>query len=147
MIRSVAPLAVRGAQDAVKSMSRLPSAFHRALLVSVLLSTSAAAATDAGRRGRDWVSGVVTKIARAAAEKASDPSTSGTVTIRLRIGFDGALADAGIDEGSGSAALDERALRAAKAASPFRPPPSGLLTLEGYTELSFPLQLGGAAAR
>ncbi|EHP88848.1 TonB family protein, partial [Methylorubrum extorquens DSM 13060] len=39
------------------------------------------------------------------------------------------------------AALGERAARAVQAAAPFPPPPAGLLTLEGFTELSFPLTL------
>ena len=41
--------------------------------------------------------------------------------------------------GAGLAGLT--AARAVQAAAPFPPPPAGLLTLEGFTELSFPLTL------
>lgn len=93
-----------------------------------------------------WVSEVVTRIGEAQA-KATGEGKGGTVTVRLRIGASGALEGAAIDESSGSEALDARALAAVRNAGPFAPPPAKLLTLEGFTELSFPLELGPAATR
>ncbi|GLS46951.1 cell envelope integrity protein TolA [Methylobacterium brachythecii] len=94
-----------------------------------------------------WVSLVVTKVTRAGEGRfPGDPRVNpgGTVTIRVRIGADGTLEGAAIDQSSGSDALDTRALAAAKAASPFTPPPEKLLTLEGFTELAFPVEFGPA---
>ncbi|GEP12328.1 hypothetical protein MGN01_41730 [Methylobacterium gnaphalii] len=84
---------------------------------------------------------VVTKISRAG-EKSATATPGGKVTIRVRIAADGTLEGAAIEESSGSPALDARALQAAEAASPFAPPPEKLLTLEGFTELAFPVELG-----
>lgn len=88
-----------------------------------------------------WVSMVVTRITRAG-ERGAAAEPGGTVTIRIRIGADGAVEGAAVEEGSGSDALDTRVLKAVSDASPFTPPPETLLTLEGFTELSFPLTLG-----
>ncbi|GEO98159.1 TonB family protein [Methylobacterium haplocladii] len=86
-----------------------------------------------------WVAMVVTRITQAGGTTAAgDPG--GTVTIRVRIGIDGTLEGAAVEESSGSPALDGRALEAAKAAAPFAPPPEKLLTLEGFTELSFSVE-------
>ena len=117
----------------------------RALCVSLILfSWLAEPAAAVTARTRDWVSMVVTKIAKAAGDPAVE---GGTVTIRVRIESTGALADVGIDTSSGSAAIDARALLAVKSAAPFKPPPRQLLTLEGFTELSFPLQLSSEPSR
>ncbi|MCE4226732.1 energy transducer TonB [Methylobacterium sp. C25] len=94
---------------------------------------------------------VVTKVSRSGQEASQDlPGNSsrnsraaipeGTVTIRIRIGSEGMLEGAAIEESSGSDALDRRALQAAKAAAPFSPPPAKLLTLEGFTELAFAVE-------
>lgn len=98
-----------------------------------------------------WVAMVVTKVSRSGQEAFQDLPSSisrnsraaiaeGTVTIRVRIGADGTLEGAKIEESSGSDALDRRALQAAKAAAPFKPPPANLLTLEGFTELAFAVE-------
>lgn len=91
---------------------------------------------------KTWVSGVLTRISEADGRAGRANGPGGTVSVRVRIGSDGSLDGAAIDESSGKAELDERALRAVRAAAPFAPPPAKLLTLEGFTELSFPLQLG-----
>lgn len=95
------------------------------------------AAPRVDARAKAWVSGVVNRIGRA--DRAAAPGRGGPVTLRVRIAADGTLAGVEIDEGA--PALAERAARAAQAAAPFPPPPAGLLTLEGFTELSFPLTL------
>ncbi|AWN43330.1 TonB family protein [Methylobacterium durans] len=114
------------------------------LCVCVVLCLPAPGALRAepavGAAVRQWLSTVVTRIG--AADRAEAPrSRGGTVTIRVRIAADGSLKDASVEGGSGSAALEARALAAARAAAPFAPPPSELLTEDGTTELSFPLDL------
>lgn len=116
----------------------------RFLLVLLALTLSALSATAAPRvdakvdaKARAWVADVVNRIG--AADRAAAPGRGGPVTLRVRIAADGALDGIAIEEGA--PALAERARRAAEAAGPFAPPPPGLLTLEGYTELSFPLTL------
>ncbi|GJE77436.1 TonB family protein [Methylorubrum suomiense] len=96
----------------------------------------AAAAPRVDAKARAWVATVVSRIG--AADRVA-PGRGGPVTLRVRIAADGALDGVAIEEGS--PALGERARRAVEAAGPFAPPPPGLLTLEGYTELSFPLTL------
>ncbi len=93
-----------------------------------------------------WVAEVVSKVTRAGDVAAVD-TPGGSVTIRVRIGVDGSVEGAAVEESSGSAALDARALAAAKAASPFSPPPPKLLTLGGFTELSFAVEFEKAAIR
>lgn len=93
-----------------------------------------------------WVAAVVTRITQAG-ETAEADAPGGSVAIRIRIGADGTLEGAAIEESSGVPALDDRALRAAKAASPFAPPPDKLLTLEGFTELSFAVEFAKSAGR
>ncbi|GEP06559.1 TonB family protein [Methylobacterium oxalidis] len=93
-----------------------------------------------GAAVRDWLSEVVTRIG--AADRAAAPrARGGIVTIRIRIAGDGSLKDAAIENGSKSGALGPRAVAAARAAAPFAPPPPELLTEDGTTELSFPLDL------
>ena len=112
------------------------------LVLAVCLSAlSAQARSDP----RDWVTSVVTKIS--AADRKETGDGSGTVTIRVRIAANGELDGVSIDEGSGAATIDERAIRAVRAASPFKPPPKKLLSLEGYTELAFPLEVGSKNGR
>ena len=127
-----------------------------AWLVAAAMAASAQARThqvrtDQGhtnlqaRTERDgWVAAVVTKISMA---DRSGAGGRGTVTIRVRVSADGALDGVSIDEGSGSQGVDARAIRAVRAAAPFRPPPKALLSLEGYTELAFPLDVGARNAR
>jgi TonB family protein len=93
---------------------------------------------------RDWISAVVTKIDKADRERAdrSRSKASGTVTIRVQVAADGFVNRVEVERSSGSSDLDERARSAARAASPFSPPPASLLTRAGTTELSFPLRLG-----
>lgn len=115
------------------------------LVVALTLCAPPPAQARSEAKARAWVSSVVDKIDAAGGGKAGGPG--GSVTVRLRIASDGTLDGAEIEEGSGSAQLDERALRAVRAAAPFRAPPRQILTLEGFTELSFPVQLRGAATR
>ena len=108
-----------------------------ALLALTLLAVPATAAPRADAKARAWVADVVNRIG--AADRGVAPGQGGPVTLRVRIAADGALGGIAIEEGA--PALAERARRAAEAAGPFAPPPPNLLTLEGYTELSFPLTL------
>lgn len=114
-------------------------------LCAVLLTPGGVLARDqTSAEVRDWLSAVITKIAKADSEKAA-PSrrrASGTVTIRLQIAGDGFVNRVEVEKSSGSPDLDERARALVRAASPFSPPPAPLLTKAGTTELSFPLQLG-----
>ena len=105
------------------------------MLCAPLVPVSAAPRVDA--RAKTWVAGIVSRIGMA--DRAAAPGRGGQVTIRVRIEADGALGGIVLEEGP--AALGERAARAVQAAAPFPPPPAGLLTLEGFTELSFPLTL------
>lgn len=116
-----------------------------AWLVAAAMAAPAQARTNQARTDRDgWVSAVVTKISMA---DRSGAGGRGTVTIRVRVSADGALDGVSIDEGSGSQGADARAIRAVRAAAPFKPPPKALLSLEGYTELAFPLDVGVTNAR
>lgn len=92
---------------------------------------------------RDWLSTVITKIAKAEGEKAAPPrhKASGTVTIRVQIAADGFVNWVTVEQSSGSPDLDERARALVRAAGPFGPPPRQLLTQAGTTDLSFPLRL------
>ncbi|WP_336491689.1 energy transducer TonB family protein [Methylobacterium nigriterrae] len=93
---------------------------------------------------RDWLSGVITKIAKADHEQASSSRgrVSGTVTVRVQVAADGFVTRIEIERSSGSPDLNQRARAVIRAASPFNPPPAPLLTEAGTTELSFPLRLG-----
>lgn len=93
---------------------------------------------------RNWLSGVTTKIDKADRERAnpSRSKTPDTVMIRVQIAADGFVKLVEIEKSSGSPDLDQRARAVVQAASPFKPPPSLLLTTAGTTELSFPLRLG-----
>ena len=109
------------------------------LLLLALLAAAPGPGLAAPRvdaRARAWVADVVSRIGEA--DRAARGG-GGQVTIRVRIGADGALEGTALEDGP--AALGARAERAVRAAEPFPPPPPGLLTLEGYTELSFPLTL------
>ncbi|MCP1546967.1 MULTISPECIES: TonB family protein [Methylorubrum] len=105
------------------------------MLSAPLVPASAAPRVDA--RAKAWVAGIVNRIGTA--DRAAAPGRGGQVTVRVRIEADGALGGIVLEEGP--AVLGERAARAVEAAAPFPPPPAGLLTLEGFTELSFPLTL------
>ncbi|WP_096484113.1 TonB family protein [Methylorubrum populi] len=110
------------------------------LLAALMLAASPGSGSAAPRvdaRAKAWVAGIVNRIGTA--DRSPAPGRGGQVTIRVRIDAKGALDGVEIEEGP--AALGERAIRAAQAAAPFPPPPAGLLTLEGFTELSFPLTL------
>lgn len=110
------------------------------LLSALLLAVSPGmghAAPRVDAKARAWVAGVVSRIGMA--DRAAAPGRGGQVTLRMRIAADGTLDRVEIEEGP--APLGERATRAVQAAAPFPPPPAGLLTLEGFTELSFPLTL------
>ena len=90
-----------------------------------------------------WLSALVTKIDRADRDR-SDPSgakAAGTVMIRVQVAADGFVNRVFLERSSGSAALDDRALSAARAASPVTPPPPARQTRAGVTALSFPLRL------
>lgn len=116
----------------------------RVSLCAVLLAPGAVLARDQTPTVvQDWLSTVITKIAKAEGEKASSPKrkASGTVTIRVQIAADGFVNHVAVEQSSGSQDLDERARSLVRAASPFNPPPPQLLTKAGTTELSFPLQL------
>ena len=93
---------------------------------------------------RDWLSAVITKIAKADHEQGSSSQgkASGTVTVRVQVAADGFVNRVEIERSSGSPNLDQRARAVVRAASPFKPPPALLLTEAGTTELSFPLRLG-----
>lgn len=118
----------------------LPPPVRPVLLAALMLSVPLAPVSAQSRvdaRAKAWVAGIVNRIGRA--DRAPAPGRGGQVTIRVRIDAKGALD--GVEIEDGPAALGQRAVRAAQAAAPFPPPPAGLLTLEGFTELSFPLTL------
>lgn len=113
------------------------------LMLALVTNPDLALARSAKTSSQDaetWAAMVVTRITQADL-KAGGGEQSGTVTVRMRISADGALDSAVVEGSSGSTKLDERALRAIQAASPFAPPPRRIITLEGYTELGFPLDL------
>ncbi|MEH3119614.1 MAG: TonB family protein [Methylorubrum populi] len=113
----------------------------RPFLLAVLLVAAplapGLAAPRVDARAKAWVAGVVSRIGMA--DRAAAAGRGGQVTVRVRIEADGALGGIVLEEGP--AALGARAARAVQAAAPFPPPPPELLTLEGFTELSFPLTL------
>lgn len=113
------------------------------LIVAFFLS---AAQARAGLRERDWVTMVVSRISLVDRRARGVKDSGGIVEIRIRIAADGSLEGAAVEKGSGSSSLDERALKAVRAAGPFRPPPAKLLDLQGFTELSFPLELPARAS-
>lgn len=115
----------------------MASRFLPALLALTLFALPATAAPRVDARARAWIADVVNRIG--AADRGAAPGRGGPVTLRVRIAANGTLD--GVEIEDGAPALGERARRAAEAAGPFAPPPPGLLTLEGYTELSFPLTL------
>lgn len=110
------------------------------LWLTCVVPFTASWAAEPGGRDRSWVANVVSRISEVE-RKSGENTQGGTVALRLRIDMDGSLDFATVEESSGSTAIDERALRAARAAAPFDPPPKRLRTLEGFTELSFPLRL------
>ncbi|CAO4174610.1 TonB family protein [Methylorubrum populi] len=112
-----------------------PLVFALLMLTAPLASGHAAPRIDA--KARAWVADVVSRIGMA--DRIEARGRGGAVTIRVRIDASGALGGIALEEGT--VALGERAARAVQAAAPFPPPPAGLLTLEGFTELSFPLTL------
>ncbi|UMY17981.1 TonB C-terminal domain-containing protein [Methylobacterium organophilum] len=84
---------------------------------------------------RTWVSGVVSRVGAL-------PAPAKTVTVRVRIGAEGAVEGVELLEGSDP---DGRLRKAIAETGPYPPPPARILTLEGFTELSF--SLGPAAPR
>ncbi|MGX5773929.1 TonB family protein [Methylorubrum zatmanii] len=122
----------------------LPSPVRPLVLALLMLTAPMASGHAAPRvdaKARAWVADVVSRIGMAdrMAGRAEPRGRGGAVTIRVRIDSSGALGGIALEEGP--MALGERAARAVQAAAPFPPPPAGLLTLEGFTELSFPLTL------
>ncbi|MBW4968620.1 energy transducer TonB, partial [Pseudoalteromonas sp. CR1] len=59
----------------------------------------------------------------------------------VEVAADGAVRRAEIERSSGSHAIDQRALDAVRAVSPFTAPPAELLAGADVADLSFPLQL------
>ncbi len=127
-------------------MKRFRSAALLAAAGLTVLVFSSAVQARVDSREKDWVSLVVSKISEADRRAAGTRAQRGVVTIRVRVASDGSLEDVAIEQGSGTASLDERALQAVRAAAPFKPPPAGLLSLDGSTELSFPLELRGRSS-
>ena len=114
-------------------------------LCAVLLASGGVLARDQTSADvQNWFSAVITKIANAGGAIANPPErkTSPIITMRVQIRADGSVNWAEGEKSSGSPDLDERARSLVRAASPFSPPPATLLTKDGETELSFPLQLG-----
>lgn len=118
------------------------SRLSRACLSLILLSVvPVRAQPDVPPTVRRWIATVVTRVGEAGRASTAIPDRTGRVEIRPRITADGSLRDATIERSSGSAQIDARALAAARAASPFGPPPPAVLTEDGTTELSFPLDV------
>lgn len=114
------------------------------LCAVVLAPGGILAREEASAEVRNWLSAVITKIAQADG-KETNPSrrkASRTVIVRVQIAADGFVNRVDVERSSGSPDLDERARSIVRAAGPFSPPPTPLLTKAGTTELSFPLQLG-----
>jgi protein TonB len=117
---------------------------YGAVLGLLLLAGPSASREGGSPAVRDWLSAFITKIDetdRAQRSNASSKAT-GTVVIRVEVAADGSVRRAEIERGSGSAALDHRALNAVRAVSPFTAPPAELLTEAGIVDLSFPLRFG-----
>ncbi|MBX9933336.1 MAG: TonB family protein [Methylobacterium sp.] len=114
-------------------------------LCAVLLVTSQAQAREqVSAKVQDWLSAVIMKIDEANGRdvKPSRRKSSREVIVRVQIAADGFVNRVDVERSSGSPDLDERARSLVRAASPFSPPPSPLLTKAGTTDLSFPLRLG-----
>ena len=92
-----------------------------------------------------WLSSVLAKIEAADRSRAAGQSggRSAAVEVRVRVAEDGSVLAVEVERSSGTRSLDERAMRAVKAAGPFAPPPAQMLMANGTTELSFPLTLPG----
>ncbi|MCJ2053937.1 energy transducer TonB [Methylobacterium sp. J-070] len=92
----------------------------------------------------DWLSAFITKIDEAdhARRPSAGNKASGRVVVRVEVAEDGTVKRAEVERSSGSSALDQRAIAAVRAVSPFTAPPAELLAGADVTDLSFPLQLG-----
>lgn len=141
---------------AIRGAARIRAACLAAGLAVVVFASEARARVDP--REKEWVATVVNRITDKVAKSitVADPRGAGArqrsklrglaMTVRVRIAADGTVAEVAIEEGTGSSDLDERTVQAVRSAGPFRPPPTQLLTLEGATDLSFPLELRSGAA-
>ncbi|SEO49639.1 protein TonB [Methylobacterium sp. UNC300MFChir4.1] len=124
----------------------LPRAVIAAAVVFGLALSSAAVAarTAPGPAARAWLSDLVTRIDAAdrAGTRPGPGRGRGTVVVHVQIAADGVVQGAEIEESSGSAKLDQRALRAVQGISPAPAPPAALLGVDGIVDLSIPVALG-----
>lgn len=114
-----------------------------AVLGLLLLAGPGASRDNVSPAVRDWLSAFITKIdeAERAGHRPAARKTASTVVIRVEVAADGAVRRAEIERSSGSHAIDQRALDAVRAVSPFTAPPAELLAGADVADLSFPLQL------
>jgi protein TonB len=88
-----------------------------------------AATRDANRQRSlvaEWGATLRARIERRKRYPSATRGVSGTVTVRINVGRDGALRGVAVARSSGHAALDQAALQAVKAASRFPAAPNGL---------------------
>lgn len=119
----------------------LPAAM--AVLGVLLASGAGSARSGISPVVQDWLSALITKIddADRAQRSSAAHRTAGTVVVHVQVAADGSIRQTDIERSSGSRAVDQRALDAVQAASPFTAPPPELLTETGVTDLSFPISL------
>ena len=115
-----------------------------ALLGLLLLAGPSASRDGVSPAVQAWLSAFITKIDEAdhVWRPGVGNKASGRVVVRVEVAADGTVRRADVERSSGSSALDQRAVAAVRAVSPFTAPPAELLAGADVTDLSFPLQLG-----
>ncbi|MCJ2092291.1 energy transducer TonB [Methylobacterium sp. J-072] len=118
---------------------------HGTVLLGLLLVPwPAQARTGVTPAVRSWLSALVTRIDAVdrTDRRGQTRGAAGTVVVHVAIAPDGSVRQAEIESSSGSPGLDQRALRAVRGASPFKPPPAELLAETGVADLSVPVEFG-----
>lgn len=92
---------------------------------------------------RDWLSGVVAKVDASVGDRGGGIGRGArtSVGVRVAVAADGVVRQVVVERGSGSRRIDGRAVVAVEAAGPFPAPPRELLTEDGTTTLSFPVEV------
>lgn len=131
-----------------KGMGRRTSHLRR--VVPVLCACLAALRPAAGfaqaraaPEVRDWLSGVVAKVDASVGDRGGGNGRGArtSVDVRVEVAADGVVRRVVVERGSGSRRDDGRAVLAVEAAGPFPAPPKELLTQDGTTTLSFPVEV------
>lgn len=92
---------------------------------------------------RDWLSGVVAKVDASVGDRGGGTGSGARTRVGLRVAVaaDGVVRQVVVERGSGSRRIDGRAVVAVEAAGSFPAPPRELLTEDGTTTLSFPVEV------